>query len=90
MSVKTRLVVSIVAVLAVALAGLATVVTVLTTNQAQDDGLRYASSLAMSEAQQVETGITRQLGTAQTLGTTLGQVAATRTSETVNDACAMG
>jgi methyl-accepting chemotaxis protein len=77
-SVKTRLVVSIVAVLAVALAGLVTVIAVLTTNQAREDGLRYASSLATSQARAVETGITRQLGTAQSLGTTLGQVAATR------------
>jgi methyl-accepting chemotaxis protein len=77
-SVKTRLVVSIVAVLAVALAALATVITVVTTNQAREDGVRYASSLAQSEARRIETGITRQMNTAQTLGTTLADMAATR------------
>jgi methyl-accepting chemotaxis protein len=71
-SVKTRLVVSTTVVLAVALAGLVTVIATLTTKQARADGLRYASSLAAAQAQEVETGLTRQMGTAQTLGRTLG------------------
>ncbi|MCU1670375.1 MAG: mcp [Blastococcus sp.] len=78
MSVKTRLVVSTAVVLAVALAGLVTVIATLTTNRARDDGMRYTSSLAAEEAQKVETGIIRQMGTAQALGQTLSVLAATR------------
>jgi methyl-accepting chemotaxis protein len=75
MTVKMRLVVSIAAVLAVTLAGLVTVVTVLTSNQAQDDGQRYARSLALAEVAQVETDLARQMNTAQTLARTLGVMA---------------
>jgi methyl-accepting chemotaxis protein len=75
MTVKMRLVASIAAVLAVTLAGLVTVVTVLTSNQAQDDGLRYARSLALSQVAQVETGLARQMNTAQTLARALGVMA---------------
>jgi methyl-accepting chemotaxis protein len=74
-SVKTRLVVSITVVLAVALAGLVTVIATLTTSQTRDDGLRYATGLAATEAGRVETGLTRQLGTAQALSRTLGVLA---------------
>jgi methyl-accepting chemotaxis protein len=73
-SIKTRLVVSIVAVLAVALAGLATVITMVTTDQARADGERYAGSLAQSEAREVEAGLTRQLHTAETLSTMLSDL----------------
>ena len=71
MSVKTRLVVSTVAVLAVVLAGLVTVMSLVTGRQAHEDGLRYAQSLAAAEAERVEVGLTRQLGTAQVLGGSL-------------------
>jgi methyl-accepting chemotaxis protein len=77
-AVKTRLLVSITAVLAVALAGLVTVVTVLTTNQAEDDGLRYAQSLAVSEAGEVQLGLSRQMNTAQTMARALGAMAGGR------------
>ncbi|MCU1618005.1 MAG: Methyl-accepting chemotaxis protein mcpA [Modestobacter sp.] len=75
MTVRTRLVVSIVAVLAVALTALAVVITVLTTNQARDEGLRYASSLAVSQTHEVATGFTRQMNTAQTMALALGVMA---------------
>ncbi|MCU1604975.1 MAG: Methyl-accepting chemotaxis protein mcpA [Modestobacter sp.] len=75
MTVKTRLVVSIVAVLAVTLAALATVITLVTTSQARDDGLRYADSLAVSQAHEVATGFTRQMNTARTMALTLGVMA---------------
>jgi methyl-accepting chemotaxis protein len=75
MTVKTRLTVSIVAVLAVTLTALATVITVVTTNQARDEGLRYASSLAVSQTHEVATGFTRQMNTAQTMALTLGVLA---------------
>jgi methyl-accepting chemotaxis protein len=78
MTVKMRLVVSIALVLAVTLAGLVTVVTVLTSNQAKDDGLRYARSLALSQVAQVETDLARQMNTAQTLARTLGVLAGAR------------
>jgi methyl-accepting chemotaxis protein len=78
MTVKTRLVVSIAAVLAVTLAALVAVVTVLTTGQARDDGLRYAQSVAVSEAHHVETGLTRQLNTARTMARALGAMAVNR------------
>jgi len=78
MTVKTRLLVSIVAVLAVTLSVLVTVVTMLTTDQAREDGLRYARSLTVSSAREVETGLARQMRTAQTLSTTLGVLAADR------------
>jgi methyl-accepting chemotaxis protein len=77
-NVKTRLVVSITVVLTLALAGPVAVIATLTANQARDDGLRYAGSLAVSEAQELETGITRQMAAAQNLGTTLSVLAATR------------
>jgi methyl-accepting chemotaxis protein len=76
MSVKTRLVVSIAVVLAVALGGLAAVVSTLTASQAREDGLRYAAGLAAAEAQRIETGLTRQLATAQNLSRTLAVMAA--------------
>jgi methyl-accepting chemotaxis protein len=75
MSVKTRLIVSIIAMLAVTLAALATVITLLTTKQARDDGLRYANSLAVSQTHEVATGFTRQMNTAQTMALTLGVMA---------------
>ena len=78
MNVKTRLVVSTTVVLALALAALALVITTVTTSQAREDGMRYAGSLAVSEAQDVETGILRQLQTAQDLGSTLSVLAAGR------------
>ncbi|SHN74501.1 methyl-accepting chemotaxis sensory transducer with Cache sensor [Geodermatophilus obscurus] len=77
MSVKTRLVVSTVAVVAVVLAGLATVVTMLTTAQAREDGLRYAQNLATAQAEEVQVGLTRQLGTAQVLAGSLSAMVAT-------------
>jgi methyl-accepting chemotaxis protein len=77
-AIKTRLLVSITAVLAVALAGLVTVVTVLTTNQSEDDGLRYAQSLAVSEAGEVQLGLSRQMNTAQTMARALGAMATGR------------
>jgi methyl-accepting chemotaxis protein len=70
--VKTRLVVSTAVVLAVALSGLVAVITTLTTNQAREDGMRYATSLASAEAHDVETGIVRQMESARTLGQALG------------------
>ena len=60
MSVKTRLVVSIAVVLTVALGGLVAVIATLTSDQAQRDGLRNATSLAVDQAQQVEAGFSRQ------------------------------
>jgi methyl-accepting chemotaxis protein len=72
MSVKTRLVVSTTVVMAVALTVLVAVITTLTGNQARADGERYAGSVAAAEAQEVGTGITRQMGTALNLSTTLG------------------
>jgi methyl-accepting chemotaxis protein len=75
MSVKTRLVVSIAVVLTVALGGLVAVIATLTTNQARDEGLRYASTLADDEAQGVEAEITRQRATAQNLAQSLGVMA---------------
>ncbi|HEY0509461.1 MAG TPA: methyl-accepting chemotaxis protein [Blastococcus sp.] len=81
MSVKTRLVVSTAVVLAVALAGLVAVIATLTTNQARDDGLRYASSLAATEAGQVESGLIRQMGTARALAQTLGVLANGQTGD---------
>jgi methyl-accepting chemotaxis protein len=77
-NVKTRLVVSITVVLALALAALAVVIITVTTSQAHEDGMRYAGRLAESEAQKVETGIQRQLQTAQDLGSTLAVLAAGR------------
>ena len=78
MSVKTRLVLSIAVVLTVALGGLVAVIATLTSNQAQADGLRYASSLAALQAEEVEAGITRQRAAAQNLASTLGVLAAGR------------
>jgi methyl-accepting chemotaxis protein len=72
MNVKTRLVVSTAVVMAVALTVLVAVITTLTGNQARADGERYAGSVAGAEAQQVGTGITRQMGTALNLSSTLG------------------
>jgi methyl-accepting chemotaxis protein len=78
MTVKIRLVVSIAVVLAVALGGLAAVVSTLTANQAREDGLRYAAALAGAQAQEIESGLTRQLATAQNLARTLGVMATGR------------
>ena len=72
MSVKTRLVVSIAVVLTVALGGLVAVIATLTSNQAQRDGLRNATSLAVDQAQQVEADFSRQRGTADALSMALG------------------
>jgi len=74
-NVKTRLVVSTTVVLALALAALAVVITAVTTSQAKEDGMRYAASLAVSEAEEVETGIRRQMQTAQDLSSTLAVLA---------------
>jgi methyl-accepting chemotaxis protein len=71
-SVKTRLVVSIAAVLTVALGGLVAVIATLAIDQAQRDGLRNATSLAVDQAQQVEADFSRQRGTAQSLAMALG------------------
>ena len=58
MSVKARLVVSIVTVLTVAFGGLVAIIATLTTSQAREDGLRYATSLASLQAEELEAGIT--------------------------------
>jgi methyl-accepting chemotaxis protein len=76
MSVKTRLVVSTTVVIAVTLTVLVAVITTLTVDQARADGQRYATSLAASQAQEVETGITRQMGTALNLSRVLGTMVA--------------
>ena len=78
MSVKARLVVSIVTVLTVALGGLVAIIVTLTTTQAREDGLRYAASLASLRAEELEAGITRQRATAQHLAQTLGIMALDR------------
>jgi methyl-accepting chemotaxis protein len=78
MSVKARLVLSIAVVLAVALGGLVAVIATLTTNQAQADGLRYASSLASRHAEELGAGITRQRAAAQNLADMLGVLAGGR------------
>jgi methyl-accepting chemotaxis protein len=72
-SVKTRLVVSIAVLLTVALGGLVTVIATLTIDQAQKDGLRNATSLAVDQAQQVEADFSRQRGTAHSLALALGE-----------------
>ena len=77
MTVKTRLVVSTVLVLALALTGLVTAVTVLTTNQAREDGLRYARSLTAAEVETIGSDLTRQMATAQLLARTLGAMVGT-------------
>jgi methyl-accepting chemotaxis protein len=77
-SVKTRLVASIAVVLVLALGGLATLVSTLASNQAQKDGLRYATGLAVEQAGQVEAGLTRQAGTAESLAQALGALAVNR------------
>jgi methyl-accepting chemotaxis protein len=77
-SVKTRLVVSIAVVLTVALGGLVAVIATLTSNQAQRDGLRNATSLAVDQAQQVEADFSRQSGTADALSTALSVLADSR------------
>jgi methyl-accepting chemotaxis protein len=78
MTVKTRLVLSTAALLAVALVAVVAVVTTLTSRQAREDGLRYAGSLAAAEARQVESGLTRQLATAEGLAQTLSVLATDR------------
>ena len=78
MSVKARLVISIVTVLTVALGGLVAIIATLTTSQAREDGLRYATSLASLRAEELEAGITRQRATAQNLAQTLGIMALDR------------
>jgi methyl-accepting chemotaxis protein len=70
-SVKTRLVVSIVAVLTVALGGLVAVIATLATGQAQRDGLRNATAVAVEQARQVEADLGRQRGTAESLAQAL-------------------
>jgi len=76
MSVKTRLVVSTAAVIAVSLTVLVAVITTLTGNQARADGERYAAALADAQAQEVDTGITRQMATARNLSRILGTMVA--------------
>ncbi len=71
MSVKTRLVVSIVAVLTVALGGLVAVIATLATGQAQRDGLRNATAVAVEQARQVEADLGRQRSTAESLAQAL-------------------
>ncbi len=71
MSVKTRLVVSIVTVLTVALGGLVAVIATLATGQAQRDGLRNATAVAVEQARQVEADLGRQRGTAESLAQAL-------------------
>src|SRR3712207_1056125 len=70
-SVKTRLVVSIVTVLTVALAGLVAVIATLATGQAQRDGLRNATAVAVEQADQVEATLGRQRRTAESLAQAL-------------------
>lgn len=83
MNVKTRLVVSTTVVLALALAALAVVISTVAAGQAREDGLRYAGSLAESEAERVEAGVLRQLQTAHDLGSTLSVLAAGRKGDRV-------
>ena len=71
MSVKTRLVVSIVTVLAVALGGLVAVIATLAAGQAQRDGLRNATAVAVEQARRVEADLGRQRGTAESLAQAL-------------------
>lgn len=71
MSVKTRLVVSIVTVLTVALGGLVAVIATLATGQAQRDGLRNATAVAVEQARQVEADLGRQRSTAESLAQAL-------------------
>ena len=71
MSVKTRLVVSIVTVLTVALGGLVAVIATLATGQAQRDGLRNATAVAVEQAREVEADLGRQRGTAESLAQAL-------------------
>ena len=71
MSVKTRLVVSIVAVLTVALGGLVAVIATLATGQAQRDGLRNATAVAVEQAHEVEADLGRQRRTAESLAQAL-------------------
>ncbi|MGR7024895.1 methyl-accepting chemotaxis protein [Geodermatophilus sp. URMC 62] len=71
MSVKTRLVVSIVTVLTVTLAGLVAVIATLATGQAQRDGLRNATAVAVEQADQVEATLGRQRRTAESLAQAL-------------------
>src|SRR3712207_3577862 len=78
MSVKTRLVVSTAVVIAVALTVLVAVITTLTSNQAREDGERYAASLAASQAEEVGAGLTRQMGTALNLSRSLGTMIAAK------------
>jgi methyl-accepting chemotaxis protein len=70
-SVKTRLVVSIVTVLAVALGGLVAVIATLAAGQAQRDGLRNATAVAVEQARRVEADLGRQRGTAESLAQAL-------------------
>ncbi len=86
MSVKTRLVVSVVAVLTVALGGLVAVITALATDQARRDGMRNAEALAVEQARQMQADFTRQRGTAESLAEALGaQVDAGRADRTLGD-----
>jgi uncharacterized protein YbjT (DUF2867 family) len=70
-SVKTRLVVSIAVVLTIALGGLVAVIAALASDQAQEDGMRNATSLAVEQAQQVEADFSSQRGLAQSLSMAL-------------------
>ncbi|SFP62428.1 hypothetical protein SAMN05660464_3738 [Geodermatophilus dictyosporus] len=71
MSVKTRLVVSVLTVLTVALAGLVAVIATLATGQAQRDGLRNATAVAVDQAQRFEADLGRQRRTAESLAQAL-------------------
>ena len=86
MSVKTRLVVSIIAVLTVTLGGLVVVIASLATDQGRRDGMRNAESLAIEQARQMQADITRQRGTAESLAEALAaQVDTGRADRTVAD-----
>ncbi|SDC96740.1 methyl-accepting chemotaxis sensory transducer with Cache sensor [Geodermatophilus telluris] len=67
MSVKTRLVVSVLTVLTVTLGGLVAVIATLATGQAQRDGLRNATAVAVEQAHEIEAALGRQRSTAESL-----------------------